>query len=159
MLDDLVLWQGGLVADVLGIELLGGEGNQDSGNLALDIEGLLALDALVGVLNGLGIDLGGLVKASNTALDDLGDVDGVEDGSTHARDLNGLLLGLALFALQESDGVADVAALPSLSGDADVVLRALTLLLGSGLGADTAVLLAVNVLSGHSVCSDKKIEQ
>ena len=142
--------QGGLVPDVLGVEGLGGQGHEDGGDLALDLEGLLGLDRLVLVAHNLGRDVGDLVHASDAALHDLGDVDGVEDGSAHGADLDGVELLLLLGAGQQGDGVGDVVALAVVGDDADLVLGGGGLGVLGGLVAHAAVLLAVDT-GGHGV--------
>ena len=150
LLGDLALGQGGLVSDVLGVEGLGGQGHEDGGDLALNLEGLLGLDRLVLVAHNLGRDVGDLVHASDAALHDLGDVDGVEDGSAHGADLDGVELLLLLGAGQQGDGVGDVVALAVVGDDADLVLSGGGLGVLDGLVAHAAVLLAVDT-GGHVV--------
>jgi len=140
----LVFWEWWLVPDVLLVQLLGGEDDGDHRHLAVNLKALLAaLDGFVGVVNNLRGNLRGLVKALHAALHNLGDVDCVVDGSPHSGDLDGVLLGLALLAVEESNDVRDGGALASVGGHLDLVLGASSGLLSGLVLANAAELLLV----------------
>lgn len=109
-----------LIARGVDVELGGGEGDGDDGDMAGHLEGNKALlDGLPDVGDGEGADGGVLVEGGDALLEDLSDGDGLADGLAHGLEDD---LGEAL-VLEQRCGVVDIVADHALRSDSDLVLQ------------------------------------